>query len=106
VVAKIQTLEKFSRWDSTDYLDTGEDIGLYFQCCLEDDSGDGRLICAALGDIAKARGIHQLAQDAGLPPGSVRKALSPDGNPEFATVMKVIKALGLKLGVQRAERVA
>ncbi|MDO8440423.1 MAG: putative addiction module antidote protein [Polaromonas sp.] len=92
--------EKFSRWDSADYLKTEEDVDLYFELCLQEDPGDGSLIRRALGSIARARGMSQLARDTGLAREGLYKALSPDGNPEFATVMKVIKALGLKLGVQ------
>ena len=92
--------EKFSRWDSADYLKTEEDVELYFELCLQEDPGDGSLIRRALGSIARARGMSQLARDTGLAREGLYKALSPDGNPEFATVMKVIKALGLKLGVQ------
>lgn len=92
--------EKFSRWDSADYLKTEEDIDLYFEACLEEDPGDGSLVRHALGTIARARGMSQLARDTGLAREGLYKALSPEGNPEFATVMKVIKALGLKLSVQ------
>lgn len=89
--------EKFSRWDPADDLKTEEDIALYFDACLEEDPGDGSLIRAALGDIARARGMSQLARDTGLAREGLYKALSAEGNPEFTTVMKVIKALGLKL---------
>ena len=89
--------EKFSRWDATDQLKTEEDIELYFDACVAEDPGDGSLIRAALGDIARARGMSQLARDTGLTREGLYKALSAEGNPEFATVMKVIKALGLKL---------
>lgn len=66
--------------------------------CVEEDPGDGSLIRRALGDIARARGMTQLARDTGLAREGLYKALSQEGNPEFATIMKVIKALGLKLG--------
>lgn len=99
-MAKKQMSEKFSRWDPADDLTTEEDIALYFQACVDEDPGDGSLVRAALGDIARARGMSQLARDTGLAREGLYRALSPDGNPEFATVMKVIKALGLKLGVQ------
>ena len=92
--------EKFSRWDSADYLKTEEDIDLYFEACLEEDPGDGSLIRSALGAIARARGMSQLARDTGLAREGLYKALSPEGNPELSTVMRVIKALGLKLSVQ------
>ena len=89
--------EKFTRWDSADYLKTEEDIALYFDACFEEDPGDGSLIRQALGDIARARGMTRLARDTGLTREGLYRALSSDGNPEFATVMKVIKALGLRL---------
>lgn len=87
--------EKFSRYDAADYLETEEDIRLYLEACQED--GDPALIAAALGDIARARNMSQLAKDAGLTRAGLYKALSPEGNPSFATVAKVAKALGLKL---------
>ncbi len=92
--------EKYSRWDSADYLKTEEDINDYFDICVEEDPGDGSLIRRALGTIARARGMTQLARDSGLAREGLYKALSADGNPEFATIMKVIKALGLKLHAQ------
>ena len=97
--------EKFSRWDSADHLKTEEDIDLYFQACIDEDPGDGSLIRNALGAIARTRGMSQLARDTGLAREGLYKALSPGGNPEFATVMKVIKALGLKLGAQTSASV-
>ncbi|MFZ2219802.1 MAG: addiction module antidote protein [Rhodoferax sp.] len=94
--------EGFSRWDAADYLKSDEDVALYFQACVDEDPGDGSLIRAALGDIARARSMTQLARDTGLAREGLYKALSPDGNPEFATVMKVVKALGLKFGAGMA----
>lgn len=94
--------EQFIRWDPVDDLKTDEDVALYFQACVDEDPGDGSLVRAALGDIARARGMSQLARDTGLAREGLYKALSPEGNPEFATVMKVIKALGLKQGVPSA----
>ena len=98
--------EKFSRWDSADYLATEEDVALYFEACLEDDPGDGSLVRKALGDIARARSMTQLARDTGMSREGLYKALSPEGNPEFATVMKVIKALGLRLHTTLAPSLA
>lgn len=95
--------EKFSHWDSADYLKTEEDITLYFEACLEEDPGDGSLIRAALGAISRARGMSQLARDTGLTREGLYKALSAEGNPEFTTIMKVIKALGLKLHATAAQ---
>lgn len=93
--------EKFSRWDPADDLQSNEDAAAYFAICVEEDPGDGSLIRQALGTIARARSMTQLARDTGLARESLYKALSADGNPEFATVMKVIKALGLSLGANQ-----
>jgi len=84
-------------WDAASDLKTDEDIANYLEAVLED--GDPALVAAALGDIARAKGMSQVARDAGLGRESLYKALSADGNPEFATVLKVIHALGLKLKV-------
>ncbi len=84
-------------WDAVDHLKSDEDIAHYLEAVFED--GDPALVTAALGDIARAKGMSQIARDAGLGRESLYKALSPDGNPEFATVLKVIRALGLKLKV-------
>ncbi len=89
--------EKFSRWDASDYLATEQDIALYFEACLEEDPGDGSLVRKALGDIAKAQGMTKLSRDTGLSREGLYKALGANGNPEFSTVFKVIKALGLRL---------
>lgn len=82
-------------WDSAEHLKTEEEMLLYLEACLEE--GDAALIAHALGVIAKARGMTQLARDSGLSRESLYKALSGEGNPEFATVMKVIKVLGFRL---------
>jgi probable addiction module antidote protein len=92
-MAKIRT----KPWDAADYLETGEDMAAYLEAAFED--GDPALIAAALGDIARARGMTQIAREAGLGRESLYKALSPGGNPEFATVLKVMRALGLRLRV-------
>lgn len=84
-----------TRYDTAAYLKDEEEIAAYLEAALED--GDPRVIAAALGDIARARGMTQLAREAGLGRESLYKALSPDGNPEFSTVLKVVRALGLKL---------
>ena len=94
--------EKFTEWDAVHELNSERDIALYFAACLDDDPGDGSLIRAALGDIARARGMSKIARDTGLARESLYKALSPEGNPEFATVIKVIKALGFKLHIDLA----
>jgi probable addiction module antidote protein len=84
-------------WDSAEHLKTDEDIAHYLEAVFED--GDPALITHALGVIARAKGMSQIAQAAGLGRESLYKALSPEGNPEFATVLKVMRALGLKLKV-------
>ena len=89
--------EKFTRWDAAEYLETEEDMALYLDAMIEESQGDPRMIAVALGDIARAKGMTQLARDTGLTREGLYKALSADGNPEFSTVMKVITALGLKL---------
>jgi probable addiction module antidote protein len=82
-------------WDAAQHLETEEDMAAYLEAALEE--GDPTLVAAALGDIARAKGMSQLARETGLGRESLYKALSPTGNPEFATVMKVVAALGLKL---------
>ena len=82
-------------WGPADHLESDEDIVAYLEAAFED--GDPALISAALGDIARAKGMTQVAADAGLGRESLYKALSPNGNPEFATVLKVVRALGLEL---------
>jgi probable addiction module antidote protein len=93
---------KLKKWDVIDHLKTEEDMALYFDACIEEDPGDGSLIRAALGDIARAHGMTQLARDTGLAREGFYKALSADGNPEFSMILKVIKALGLRLHVEVA----
>jgi len=82
-------------WDPSQHLENEADMAAYLEAALEE--GDPALVAAALGDIARAKGMTQLARDTGLGRESLYKALSPSGNPEFATVMKVVAALGLKL---------
>lgn len=84
-------------WDVTRYLDSDEAIAAYLDAALEED--DPALLAAALGDIARAKGMTQIARETGLGRESLYRALSPEGNPEFGTVQKVIRALGLKLHV-------
>ncbi len=86
---------KTTKWDVVDYLKTDKDMAEYLEAAIED--GDPALISAALGDIARAKGMTRIARKAGLGRESLYKALSPNGNPEFATVLKVVRALGLRL---------
>ena len=89
---------KTRKWDVAEHLKTEEDISDYFAICMEEAGDDAAYIAHVLGDIARARGMTQLAKDTGLGRESLYKALSGEGNPSFATILKVIKALGLKLG--------
>lgn len=92
--------ETFSRYDTADYLNSEEDIRRYLDACQEE--GDPALILAALGDIARARNMTALAKEAGLTRAGLYKALSAQGNPSFATVAAIAKALGLQIKIQRA----
>lgn len=94
--------ETFSRYDTAEYLKTDADMAAYLDACLEEAGDDPAFIAHALGVIARARGMSQLARDTGLARENLYKALSKDGNPEFGTILKVIKALGLKLHAQEA----
>ncbi|OYQ64839.1 putative addiction module antidote protein [Pseudanabaena sp. SR411] len=82
-------------WDAADHLETKEAMAAYLEAALED--GDPALVVAALGDIARSKGMTNIARETGLGRESLYKALSLEGNPEFATVLKVIQALGLRL---------
>lgn len=89
--------KKAAAYDAAEFLDTDEDIVAYLNAALED--GDLSLVSAALGDVARARGMTQLAHETGITRDGLYKALSPSGNPSFATVQKVIRALGYKFDV-------
>ena len=82
-------------WDPAEHLKNEDDMAAYLEAALEE--GDSNLVAAALGDIARAKGMSQVAREAGLGRESLYKALSPAGNPEFATILKVVAALGLQL---------
>ncbi len=84
-------------WDINRYLDSDQAIAAYLDVVLEED--DPAFLAAALGDVARAKGMTQIARETGLGRESLYKALSESGNPEFGTVLKVIRALGLKLHV-------
>jgi probable addiction module antidote protein len=84
-----------SLWDVSEHLETDEDMVMYLEAAFED--GDPALISAVLGDIARAKGMAQIAEKAGLGRTSLYKALSPEGHPDFATILKVINALGMRL---------
>ena len=90
---------KLRKWDSAEHLKTEEDMQAYLQACIDESNGDAAFIAKALGNIAKAKGMAQLAKDTGLGRESLYKALSGDVNPSFDTVIKVVKALNLRLAI-------
>jgi probable addiction module antidote protein len=86
-----------TRYDVAEHLRTPEEMAAYLEACLEDANGDAAFIAKALGDIARAKGMSQVARDAGLSRESLYKALSGERSPGFDTILKVIRALGIKL---------
>jgi probable addiction module antidote protein len=86
-----------TRYDVAEHLRTPEEMAAYLEACLDEANGDAAFIAKGLGDIARARGMSQVARDAGLSRESLYKALSGERIPSFATILKVIGALGLKL---------
>lgn len=86
---------KTRRWDVVEALDTPERIALYLEAAFED--GEAALIAAAIGDAARAFGMTKLARETGLAREALYRALSDEGNPEFATVLKVLGAMGVRL---------
>jgi len=96
-VAKTETIP----WDAADHLDSPAAVVAYLNAAFED--GDPAVIAAALGDVARSRGMSAVARDAGLGRTSLYKALSEDGKPEFSTVMRVVQSLGLRLSVALVE---
>lgn len=88
-------------WDAAEHLETEEDMAAYLEAAFEE--GDASLVAAALGDIARAKGMTQIARQTGLGRESLYKALSPEGNPELSTILKVVNALGLKLHASTAQ---
>lgn len=91
--------EAFTRWDAVDYLRTKEDMQLYLEACADEDPGDGSLIRAALNDIARAQNMSQLAREIGMTREGLYKALSENGNPSFATVLRITRALGMQVRI-------
>lgn len=93
---------KLKKWDSAEHLKSDEDMALYLEACLEEAGGDAAFIAKALGTIARAKGMTQLAKETGLGRESLYKALSGEGNPSFSTILKVMSALGIRLHAQPA----
>ncbi|MEQ9401062.1 MAG: putative addiction module antidote protein [Longimicrobiales bacterium] len=86
-----------TRYDVAEHLRTPEEMAAYLEACLEEADGDAAFVAKALGDIARAKGMTQVARDAGLSRESLYKALSGERTPSFDTILKVVEALGLKL---------
>ena len=101
-VAKKPTKTKTAVYDVAAQLRTPEEMAAYLDAWLDEAPEDASGIARALGDIARARGMTQVAKDAGLSRESLYKALSADGNPSFATVLKVARALGVRLHAEAA----
>ena len=97
---KKSTKTKTTAYDVSEHLRTPEEMAAYLNAWLEEAPEDAAGIARALGDIARAKGMTQVAKDAGLSRESLYRALSADGNPSFATVLKVAKALGVSLHAQ------
>jgi probable addiction module antidote protein len=92
-----------TRYDVAEHLRTPEEMAAYLEACLEEAEGDAAFIAKALGDIARAKGMTQVARDAGLSRESLYKALSGDRSPGFDTILKVVGALGLQLHAVAAQ---
>ena len=91
---------KTRAYDVTEHLRTPEEMALYLDACIAESEGDPAFIAKAIGDIARARGMTELARETGLGRESLYKALSGERNPEFGTVLKVLHALGLELSAR------
>ena len=92
--------EKFSVWDAADYIETPEDARLYLEACIDEDPGDGSLVRAALGSIARAqKNMSALARDIEVDRSTLYRALSEEGNPSFVTISRIINALGLQIRI-------
>jgi probable addiction module antidote protein len=92
----------FKKYDVVDYLKSDEDMVMYLEACFEEAGDDAAFIAAALGDIARAKGMSSIAAETGLTREGLYRTLSKDGNPSFSAVLKVMKAMGLKLKPEAA----
>ncbi len=90
---------KLKRWDVAEQLNTEEDMQLYLEACAEEDAGDGVMIRHSLANIARAKNMSELAKETGVSRKGLYKALSEDGNPSFALILKLTRALGLRLKI-------
>lgn len=92
----------FKKYDVADYLESEEDMINYLEACFEEAGDDAAFIAAALGDIARAKGMTDIAAATGLTREGLYRTLSKDGNPSFSTILKVMKELGMKLRPEAA----
>jgi probable addiction module antidote protein len=97
-----KTKTKTLPYDVAEHLRTPEEMALYLDACIEESGGDAAFIAKALGDIARAQGMTKVAEGAGLSRESFYKSLSGERVPDFSTVLKVMKSLGLKLHTEVA----
>ncbi|CAB0149716.1 hypothetical protein PSI9734_00289 [Pseudidiomarina piscicola] len=93
---------KLHDYDVADHLRTSKEMAAYLEAAIEESDGDAAFIAAALGDIARAQGMSSLARKTGLGRESLYKALSKDGSPKFVTIVKVAKALGMRVHIKPA----
>ena len=93
-----------TRYDVAEHLRTPEEMAAYLEACLEEADGDAAFVAKAIGDIARAKGMAQVARDAGLSRESLYRVLSGDRSPGFDTILKVRGALGLKLHAEVSHR--
>jgi probable addiction module antidote protein len=93
---------KTRRWNIQEYLKTEEDMRGFLAACMEEAGDDPAFIAAALGEVARSRGMTELSRETGLGRDTLYKALSGENNPSFGTILKVTRALGMKLTVVQA----
>jgi probable addiction module antidote protein len=94
---------KTAPYDVAEFLETPEEMAAYLEACIQESDGDAAFIAKSLRDIARAKGMNQVARDSGLSRESLYKALSGDRSPSFDTILKVISALGLQLSASVKE---
>lgn len=92
--------ERLEKWDVQDALRTPEDCAAFLEAAIEEAGDDGAFIAEVLGQLARSRGMSQVARETGLTREGLYKALAPEGNPSFGTVLKVLRALGLRVSVR------
>ena len=95
---------QLKKFDAADFITDEKDATYYLNAAVEEDPGDGSLIRLALGDIARAKNMSEIARDTGLDRAGLYKALSEHGNPSLATTMKIARALGLRLRFEAVEQ--